>query len=177
MNTAPMVLVQPGLPGSHQAVRDELPGFSPSVVAGLRRRAWQHHVASLGSGNTTPSVPADEGPADTDLFLVQINSTQRVPVPSGAPPFRCMPLCVAEGRRRARAARHRPGLANRGSASPLWHGASTMPPSDVPSSSWTAGSLHGLAARRRARVRSPNSAEPVKGVVVVVAKWFPHCPF
>ena len=41
------VLLQPGLPGNLHELQRALPGVSPRVVAGLRRRLWQRHVATL----------------------------------------------------------------------------------------------------------------------------------
>ena len=119
VNTAPMVLVQPGLPTSHQVIRDELPGMSSTVIANLRRRAWRRHVENLGPPGENVSSPGDQGGTDADLYLVQIDASRRVPVPPGAEEFRCMPLRLHGGRRRARAQRLHAGLENRGGATPL----------------------------------------------------------
>ena len=110
INQAPMVLLQPGFPVNHAAIHDELPGMSSSVIAGLRRRAWQQHVASLGPNSTGAGVEG-EG-QDVDLFLIHLDPTRRVPVPPGCPPFASMPLNVAHGRRRARVPRAGPAVAN-----------------------------------------------------------------
>ena len=99
-NTSLAVLLQPGLPQDVSAVFAALPGFSPSVVAGLRRRAWQVHVQALGFER--PRRPRGTGMART-LHLVQTDAS--VPVPNWPPdePVPTSPHVL----------RHRHGRANR----------------------------------------------------------------
>ena len=161
VNTAPMVLVQPGLPASHQTIRDELPGMSSAVIAHLRRRAWRRHVENLGPAGGNVSSSGGQGGTDADLYLVQIDASRRVPVPPGAEEFRCMPLRLHGGRRRARAERLRAGLENRGGATPLLMRSTASIPSERPSSSNADGTTAGAGGGRSSRSSEQRRRGPV----------------
>ena len=61
------LLLQPGLPPSMPEVERNLPSLSRGTLAGLRRRAWQEHVAQLldQAGDVQPSSSS----SDAVLFL------------------------------------------------------------------------------------------------------------
>ena len=110
------------------------------------------------------SSSGGQGGTDADLYLVQIDASRRVPVPPGAGEFRCMPLRLHGGRRRARAQRLHAGLENRGGATPLLMRTPPSSPSARASSSHDAGSTAGAGMggsmrtsekRRRGPVSSP----------------------
>ena len=95
-NTSLAVLLQPGFPASSDDIRRDLPGFSPRLIAGLRRRAWQAHVATtdlLVGGDDDPAA-RQRGPWPArNLYLVQANASQEIPnwpadMPQPIPPHR-----------------------------------------------------------------------------------------
>ena len=94
--SAPVVLLQPGLPSSSDELAQALPGMSLSTVAGLRRRAWR-----INAGNIVGAAGADEptggsggeDPGDCDLYLMQTDPS--VPV---AAPQHCAALPRQSGR-------------------------------------------------------------------------------
>ena len=70
------VLLQPDLPADVEAVTAALPGYSPSVVHGLRRRVWRSHLRRIGY--YPDHLPRADSWIPRPLHLVQANSS--VPV-------------------------------------------------------------------------------------------------
>ena len=69
-DTSLAVLLQPNFPEDVDAVQAALPGYPPSMVAGLRRRAWRDHLRRLGYTQTASSV-ARRRDYERVLYLVQ----------------------------------------------------------------------------------------------------------
>ena len=103
------VLLQPGLPSSVQEAHAALPSMEPRVVASLRRRLWQRHIASLHARDGE-DIPRSTRPLpDTNLYLLQTDENVGVEVVSGNPPARRAPVRgEVHSRRRLRLPRRVP---------------------------------------------------------------------
>ena len=107
--SAPVVLLQPGLPSSSEELAGALPGMSLTTAAGLRRRAWQINAGNIVGEGEPSGGHGDEDPGDCDLYLLQTDPSAPVSVPEtcGALP-RQSGRGLCQHRRRLRAPRPLP---------------------------------------------------------------------
>ncbi|CAE7871219.1 unnamed protein product, partial [Symbiodinium microadriaticum] len=86
------VLLQPGLPSSVEEAHAALPSLEPRVVASLRRRLWQRHMAVLHA-REGEDIPRSIRPLpETNLYLIQTDENVGVTVAPGNPPARAAPV-------------------------------------------------------------------------------------
>ena len=76
-NTSLAVLLQPNFPEDIPAVAEALPGYSPSLVAGLRRRAWRDHLRRL---QYTPDSSSSPRRANHDRVLYLVQTDPSTPI-------------------------------------------------------------------------------------------------
>ena len=104
----PAVLLQPGVPSSWDAIAQALPNTPPERILNYRRRLWRDYARRLCP--LSVRTPGEVGDVhDDDLYLLQVNESEPVPVPDWAAPVPTVPpRSAVAGRRRQRQPRPEP---------------------------------------------------------------------
>ena len=152
-----VALLHPGFPLNLDDVANILPGVEPTAVAGLRRRAWRAHVATLhqAAGRAVPSGrwPAED---DRDLFLVQTNADEELanfPTDQTRPPdpLRQRQVEGVAARRRGQRFRRRRGYGVVGMPVRRVSVSGALSSSEAPGQDPGVAAAHGRRERSRSR--------------------------
>ena len=137
----PAVLLQPGVPSTWEAIIRALPNTPPERILNYRRRLWRDYARRV-CPLPAHALGGDGAVPDDDLYLLQVDEAEPIPVPDWAAPVPTVPprRAVAGGRRQRQP---RPDPCFR-DAQPS-HGLSSLSSSSLPASDPSATSALPLA--------------------------------